>query len=88
MWSLQQVVGLTWRLRGPRVGVPRQEEEATFKAWARKCPSVTSTIFYRSRSHRACDGNSDQELGAIFNVTKVGIKIFTPRTVRIKVNNA
>lgn len=58
------------------------------KAWARKSPSVTSAIFYWSSNHRACDGRSDRESGAIFNLPKVGIKILAPRAVRIKQDNA
>ena len=74
-----KTVGLTWRI-----------QEAAFKAWAGKCPHVTSSISYGSSCHRACDGKSDKEVGVIFNVPKVGIKIsiFTSRAVRIKLDNA
>ena len=73
------MVGLTWRTQEP-----------AFKAGAGKCPQVTSSISYGSSCYRACDGKSDQEVGAIFNVPKVGIKIsiFTSRAVRIKLDNA
>lgn len=65
------------------MGTPRK---LLFKAWARKCPSIISTIFYWSRSHRTYDRKGDQEFGAIFNVPKVEIKIFTPGAVRIKLD--
>lgn len=48
-----------------------EETASSLKAGARKCPSVTSAIFYWSSGHRAFDGRNDKGFGAIFNLPKV-----------------